>query len=263
MNGVGLHTGKDATLTLSPGDAGTGIIFRTEGVAIPAAVSSLDPKARGTNLTKDGVSVKTVEHLLAACSGLGITDLCVDLDGPEIPAADGSALGFARLLEEAQPIELEAHIEPIKLREPIEIKANGSRIKAIPASRFTVEYVLSYPDYEPLKRQSFSFDPEEDSFLDELAPARTFCLEEEVSALRASGLGQGGSLDNAVVVGKQGFLNPTMRYENEPCRHKALDLFGDLSILGRPVLAAICGEKSGHVLNGELLRAIDKQANSE
>jgi len=260
MKGLGLHTGSSATLTLGPAESGSGITFITGGVSVPASVSSLDPMARGTNLTRDGVSIKTVEHLLAACAGLGVTDLRINLEGAEIPAADGSALGFARLLERAVPMDLESEIEPIKLREPIRVEANGSHITAVPAPRFSVEYILSYPDYKPLHWQSFSFDPLKDSFLDQLAPARTFCLEEEVQALRDKGLAQGGSLDNAVVVGREGYLNPTLRFENEPCRHKALDLFGDLSILGRPLLAAVCGEKSGHVLNGALLRAIEKQA---
>ncbi len=259
FSGLGLHTGQEARVKVAPAASGTGVVFvRADLEGRPRVEASLENVAgsnRGTDLKKGKALVKTVEHFLAALYHLGLTDLLVEIDGPEMPAMGGCAEGFLEKLSAAGAAELEGSIEPIVLKTEVSVDANGFSLRAAPAAELSLSYHLDY-GHAVLGEQDFSFRPGEMSFADELSTARTFCLEEEVEKLKAAGLAKGGSLDNALVIGKDGYLNKDVRFADEPCRHKVLDLLGDLYLLGRPLIAKVEGKRSGHKMNVELGRAI-------
>ncbi len=257
--GQGLHTGVQVRLKALPAASGTDVVFirvDLEGAPrVAALLENIIGSNRGTDLKQGQAEVKTVEHFLAVVHHLGITDLMVEIDGPELPALDGSAALFLEKFKGAGLKELDGFVEAIVLAEEVSVGDNGCRMLARPAEVLTLSYQLEY-DHPVLAGQRFSYRPGEMSFAEEISPARTFCLEEEVEELKKAGLAKGGSLDNALVIGKRGYLNEVVHFPDEPCRHKVLDMMGDLFLLGKPLLAEVEGNRSGHAMNAELARAI-------
>jgi UDP-3-O-[3-hydroxymyristoyl] N-acetylglucosamine deacetylase len=259
VEGIGLHSGKPARLTLSPAPANSGIVFRVgpKGDPIPAAPESVVDSHYATTLGgRSGARIQTVEHLMAATAGLCIDNLDVEIEGSEIPAADGSAKPFVALLAGAGRALQSARRRPIEVREPLHV-GNGSRwIQIVPSDTFKISYTLDN-DHPAIGTQALTCVPTEEMFVTDYAPARTYGFLKDLGVLRKNGLALGGSLDNAIVVGKRGTIN-SLRYRDEFVRHKILDLIGDLALLGRPLLGHVIARNAGHALNFELVVAVQR-----
>ena len=262
LDGVGLHSGKPARITLSPAPEDTGIVFRAAGDRITAAPESVVNSHWATTIGKNGTRIQTVEHLMAAAAGLGIDNLDVHVDGPEIPAADGSAKPFVALLAAAGRNQQSAKRRALSLPYPVRVGSAGRWIHIFPSTSFRISYTLDN-DHPAIGTQVLSWTPAtERAFAEELAPARTYGFLKDLGVMRKNGLARGGSLDNAVVVGNHGPLNG-LRYRDEFVRHKILDLVGDLALLGRPILAHVVARNAGHALNIELVLAIQRSLGLE
>ena len=256
--GIGLHSGRKVRLTLKPAPADTGIVFERldrNHFEIPATSEHLARLSYATCLSKGEVRIETVEHLLAALATLGIDNAIVELDAPEVPIMDGSAAPFIYLIHEAGLRSLAKERSYLKLTRPIAVESEGRQVAAYPADSLRVSYTINF-DHPLLRHQQHSLEIDESSFVDELAPARTFGFLKDVEQLRQAGLALGGSLDNAVVLGEAGVLNNPLRFPDEFVRHKILDLLGDLSLLGRPLLAHVVAVRAGHCLHAQLVRRI-------
>ncbi|MFQ4136514.1 UDP-3-O-acyl-N-acetylglucosamine deacetylase [Nodosilinea sp. PGN35] len=262
--GVGLHSGTTTTVTLRPAAPGQGRYFvRTDlpgQPSVPASLKAVNPTLLSTELCQGEASVRTVEHLLAALVGLGIDNVRVEITGPEVPLLDGSALGWVEAIGQAGRQRQQAPQGTARLRQPVTIHHGDAFVAAFPAPMARFTYGIDF-EVVAIGNQWFSWSPGADPFGPDgfvalVAPARTFGLAHQVEQLRASGLIQGGSLDNALVCGDEGWLNPPLRFENEPARHKMLDLIGDLSLLGRLPEAHIVAYKASHRLHGELAAAL-------
>jgi UDP-3-O-[3-hydroxymyristoyl] N-acetylglucosamine deacetylase len=245
--GVGIHTGKTIHLELHPAPEGTGIVFRRvdSGVEIPALASE----------GRDDVTVSTVEHLLAAVRVCDIDNLRIDLNGPEVPILDGSALPFVHLLEAAGVRWQGAPRRILAITAPITVEVAGKRIRASPFPGLRVSYGIDFA-VPSIGHQEIDLVVNRESFLRELAPARTFALLAEVEWLHRRGLGLGGDLDNCVVFGPEGPTNTNLRFADEPVRHKALDVIGDLALAGGPIWAHVEVERGGHQVHFSLLEAM-------
>ncbi|HVL69135.1 MAG TPA: UDP-3-O-acyl-N-acetylglucosamine deacetylase [Vicinamibacterales bacterium] len=251
--GIGLHSGNKVTLSLKPAPADYGIRFqRTDlgGLEIPATITHLGGMQQyQTGLMREAVSVETVEHLLAALTALGIDNAIVELNHPEVPIMDGSAAPFVHLiLNEAGVKKLTAPKRYLKVLRPISLAQGDKRISLYPAEQLKVTYSISF-DHPLLRHQSRTMKISEESFVDEIAPARTFGFLKEVEMLRQRGLALGGSLDNAIVLGETGVLNNALRFDDEFVRHKILDAIGDLSLVGYPVIGHLVAHRGGHALH--------------
>jgi UDP-3-O-[3-hydroxymyristoyl] N-acetylglucosamine deacetylase len=249
--GIGLHSGNKVTLSLKPAPADSGIRFqRTDlgGLEIRAIVTHLGGIQYQTGLTREAVSVETVEHLLAALTALGIDNAIVELNSPEVPIMDGSAAPFVYLLNEAGVKRLQAPRRYLKVLRPISLTQGDKRIALYPSDHFKVTYSISF-DHPLLRHQSRTMRITEESFIEDIAPARTFGFLKEVEMLRQRGLALGGSLDNAIVLGETGVLNNALRFEDEFVRHKILDVIGDLSLVGHPVVGHLVAHRGGHALH--------------
>jgi UDP-3-O-[3-hydroxymyristoyl] N-acetylglucosamine deacetylase len=249
--GIGLHSGNKVTLSLKPAPADTGIRFQRAdlgGLEIPATVTHLGGIQYQTGLTREAVSVETVEHLLAALTALGIDNAIVELNSPEVPIMDGSAAPFVYLVNEAGVRRLQAPRRYLKVLRPISLTQGDKRIALYPSDHFKVTYSISF-DHPLLRHQSRTMRVTEESFIEEIAPARTFGFLKEVEMLRQRGLALGGSLDNAIVLGETGVLNNALRFEDEFVRHKILDVIGDLSLVGHPVVGHLVAHRGGHALH--------------
>ena len=249
--GIGLHSGRKVTLSLKPAAAGSGIRFRRSdlgGVEVPAAVSHLGPINYATGLMRDAVRVDTVEHLLAALVSLSIDNVVVELNSPEVPIMDGSAAPFVYLIQEAGVRALEAPRRFLKVRRPISLTRGDKRIALYPSDHFKVTYSIAF-DHPLLRHQSRTIRLTSDSFVDEIAPARTFTFLKEVEMLRQQGLALGGSLENAVVIGDTGILNNALRFDDEFVRHKILDVVGDMALVGYPLIGHLVAHRGGHALH--------------
>ncbi|MDQ2730999.1 MAG: UDP-3-O-acyl-N-acetylglucosamine deacetylase [Armatimonadota bacterium] len=259
LHGIGLHTGAEASVRVSPLGASEGIRFKLQGLAEPfiADVHSVQSLERCTTIGRDGYSVCTVEHLLSALSGCGVDNCLVEVDGPEVPAMDGSALPFVEQIQTVGTVQQTLLREPIWLDGPIWISDGSSEAMALPAEMLWVTYAIDFPD-KVVKRQVCSYEVTPEVFGREIAPARTFGFMRDVEELRRRGLALGGGLHNAVVVGDDGYLGP-VRFENEPVRHKALDLLGDLALLGAPLRARIIVLRGSHRLHVEMSREVLKR----
>jgi UDP-3-O-[3-hydroxymyristoyl] N-acetylglucosamine deacetylase len=262
FQGIGLHTGKYATVKLKPASRDTGIVFcRVDRSAIIRAnVTSVVDTAFATTIGyvngSDIVKIKTVEHLLAAASGLGIDNLIVEVDGPEIPVLDGSSTRIVGIILDAGIAKQGKKMSFIKITRPIVYEDVHSRIVALPYDGRRMSYHINF-GHHILGQQEITLDINEESFIKEIAPARTFGFLNDVEKLRANGLAKGGSLDNAVIVGDSGVLNNSgLRFENEFVRHKVLDAIGDLSLLGFPIYGHIMLQKAGHTANVNFLKKL-------
>jgi UDP-3-O-[3-hydroxymyristoyl] N-acetylglucosamine deacetylase len=250
--GIGLHSGNKVTLSLKPAPADYGIRFqRTDlgGLEIPATITHLCADQYQTGLTREAVSVETVEHLLAALTALGVDNAIVELNHPEVPIMDGSAAPFVHLImNEAGVKKLSAPKRYLKVLRPISLAQGDKRISLYPSEGLKVTYSISF-DHPLLRHQSRTMKITEESFVDDIAPARTFGFLKEVEMLRQRGLALGGSLDNAIVLGETGVLNNALRFEDEFVRHKILDAIGDLSLVGYPVVGHLVAHRGGHALH--------------
>ncbi|MBI4844419.1 MAG: UDP-3-O-acyl-N-acetylglucosamine deacetylase [Nitrospirae bacterium] len=259
LEGKGLHTGLTIKLRLRPAPRDTGVVFvRTDkgNVEIKASVSSVSDTAFATTLSSNGVRVGTVEHLLSAFSGLNVDNVYVDINGPEVPVMDGSAIAFVSSILEAGIAQQAKTISCIRIYKPIVVMEGPSQIAITPYEGTKITYRLYYT-HPAFGEQKMGIDIYRNSFIDELAPARTFGFLSDVEKLRARGLARGGSLENAIVLGQSDIINKNMlRYEDEFVRHKILDLVGDISLLGVPVYGHIIANKSGHTMNIKLLQKI-------
>ncbi len=261
--GIGLHSGHKVTLSLKPAPADFGIRFqRTDlaGLEIPAHVSHLSGRQQWqTGLVSDKASVETVEHLLAALRSLGVDNACVELNYPEVPIMDGSAAPWVYLIQDAGVRDLAAPRRTIQILRSIHVQQGDKRAALYPADDFKVTYTISF-DHPLLRHQQKTLQFDERAFIDEIAPARTFGFLKEVEMLRQRGLALGGSLENAIVLGETGVLNP-LRFEDEFVRHKILDVIGDLSLVGHPIQGHLVVHCGGHALHtalaSELLRQRD------
>jgi UDP-3-O-[3-hydroxymyristoyl] N-acetylglucosamine deacetylase len=255
--GIGLHSGRPVHLRLRPAPAEHGIRFlRADvGVEIPATLQYLGGQDHATTLTRDGVSIGTIEHLLAALGGLGIDDVLVEVDGPEVPVLDGSAAPFVMLLHEAGLRPLAVPRLYVKVLEPVEVVQGGKRVRLLPADHFEVAYSIGF-DHPLLRHQSFSLRVTPRSFTDTIASARTFGFLRDVEMLRKSGLALGGSLENAVVIGETGVLNNKLRFADEFVRHKILDAVGDLTLLTHPLVGRLEATRAGHALHAAVAQRL-------
>ena len=238
------------TLGLKPAPADSGIRFRRSdlGTDIPASVVHLSGTNHATGLSRNGATVDTVEHLLAALVSLGIDNVTVELDRNEVPVMDGSAAPFVYLLQEAGTKPLSTPRRYLKVLRPITVSRGDKMMSLYPAENFRVTYSISF-DHPLLRHQSQTIQMTEASFIDEIAPARTFGFLHEVELMRQQGLALGGSLENAIVLSETGVLNNTLRFEDEFVRHKILDAIGDLALLGYPILGHLVASRAGHALH--------------
>jgi UDP-3-O-[3-hydroxymyristoyl] N-acetylglucosamine deacetylase / 3-hydroxyacyl-[acyl-carrier-protein] dehydratase len=265
VKGVGLHSGKNVSMALKPAQADAGIAFIRVDLPgkplIKVCADSLQERSgslRCSRVGTDAAYVQTIEHLLAALSGLGIDNLLIEIDGDEVPGMDGSSKDLCSLLDSAGIKELGKAKTYFVVKEPIAINNGSVSLTALPYDGFKVSYTLNYE--HPLLRSSFfEMDVNGQSFKQEAASARTFCLEEEVAKLRAAGFGQGANYQNTLVLGKDGVIGNALRFKDEFVRHKVLDLIGDLYILGRPVKGHIIALRSGHSMNIQLVKKILQQ----
>jgi UDP-3-O-[3-hydroxymyristoyl] N-acetylglucosamine deacetylase len=257
FKGVGLHSGAPVTIRLLPREQ-SGIGFRRIDLAgqpeVAATVDHAVNTGWTTALTDGRAVVHCVEHLLAALSGLDIWRCTVEIDNVEVPIADGSALPFVRLLQQAGIERTPGNGHFIELREPLWVQDGDKSLMALPARSFNLSYAVDY-DHALIGRQIVSMRMSPSAFAETLAPARTFALEEWIEPLRRSGLAQGGSLDNAIVVYPDRYSSP-LRFPDELVRHKALDFVGDLALLGAPLRAHVLGIKGSHALHVELVKKI-------
>jgi UDP-3-O-[3-hydroxymyristoyl] N-acetylglucosamine deacetylase/3-hydroxyacyl-[acyl-carrier-protein] dehydratase len=254
FEGVGLHTGEIGTVTFRPAETDTGVRFvRTDLPGRPSVLvrpenAHFDPNAgRRTILQENGVQIHTMEHALAAVGGLGIDNLIIETSTMEFPdPVDGSAAPIARVLREAGIVEQDHAVRHIKITKPVSWKQGAVEMSAQPYDGFRISFTIDY-DHKLVGRQSASFDINEETFMREIAPARTFVLERDLELLRQAGWIKGGRLESAVVVGDDRIRNPEpLRYPDEFVRHKVLDLIGDLFLLGGPMLGHITASRSGH-----------------
>lgn len=257
--GTGLHSGKRVSMTLSPAPANHGIAFRRTDLRrdIPARFNSVVDTRLSTVLGDGGARVATIEHVMAALAGCGIDNAIVELDGPEPPILDGSAAPFVFLLDCAGNVEQEAPRSAIQIRRPVRV-TDGDAFAELRPGTAGLEMALSI-DFAAaaIGRQALSLHLNANTFRQELARARTFTCVEEIDQLRAAGLAQGGSLDNAVVVDQARVLNPAgLRMPDEFARHKLMDAVGDLALAGAPLIGRFVAHRSGHTLNNRLLRAL-------
>jgi UDP-3-O-[3-hydroxymyristoyl] N-acetylglucosamine deacetylase len=251
--GIGLHSGNKVTLTLKPALADSGIRFRRTdvGVEIPATVGYVTSLQYATVLGRDGATVETVEHLLAALMSSGIDNLVVELTHNEVPIMDGSAAPFLYLVQEAGIKRLSAPRKHIKIVRAVQITDGDKRIAVYPSDHFKVSYTISF-DHPLLRHQSRTERITEQSFAESIAAARTFGFLKEVEWMRQNGLALGGSLENAIVIGDAGVLN-ALRFEDEFVRHKILDAIGDLALLGYPLIGHVVAHRAGHALHTALV----------
>ncbi len=259
QTGVGLHSGLPVTVRVMPAPDGAGRYFvRTDLPASPAIAAAVDRVSQtrlSTELTENGASVRTVEHLLAALSAMGVDNARIELDGPEVPLLDGSALPWVEAIAQVGLCAQSSQRDRAVIVEPVWVYQGDAFVAAIPAPELRFSYGIDF-DLPAIGNQWHSWSPSNksfgESFIEAIAPARTFGLAHQIDQLRHSGLIKGGSLDNALVCGADGWINPPLRFSNEPVRHKLLDLIGDLSLVGQFPQAHYLAYKASHDLHLQL-----------
>ena len=261
-SGVGLHSGVAVRIRVVPALAGSGIVFlRTdlENFAIPASWRHVARVSYATSLMRQGVLISTTEHLLGVFYAMGIDNAYVEIDNLEVPILDGSGLPFVRMIEEAGVRHLRRRRRYLRVRRPISVEDKGKRISILPAESFRLTCDTNYP--APVGKQSLELEVTPVRFASEIAFARTFGWEADLAQMRDMGLIRGASLENAVCFTPSGPMNQDgLRAENECCRHKALDLIGDLALLGRPLLGHVIAECAGHAMHAALVARIMSDA---
>ncbi|MBF2025519.1 MAG: UDP-3-O-acyl-N-acetylglucosamine deacetylase [Oscillatoriales cyanobacterium C42_A2020_001] len=262
MSGVGLHTGEQVQVRVLPAATGQGRYFvRTDLPAsptIPARVEVVSQTLLSTELKIDSAPVRTVEHLLAALTAMGIDNARIEIDAAEAPLLDGSAKQWTDAIAHVGVVAQSAPRQPWTVTEPMWIREGDAFVAALPSPELRFTYGIDF-DLEAIGNQWHSWSPASDEpFATAIAPARTFGLAHQIKYLQSQGLIKGGSLDNALVCGSEGWLNPPLRFANEPARHKLLDLIGDLSLLGTMPVAHFLAYKASHALHTQLARSLNQ-----
>lgn len=262
FSGIGLHTGNLTTITFKPAPPGRGITFyRVDLPNKPGVKADIDhvvDVSRGTTIGINGFKVHTVEHVLAAIAGLGIDNLDIEVDANETPVGDGSSFPFMQTLKRAGIVDQDTEKRFIKIEEPVYYKKDDVTLSVLPADELRITMTIAY-DHVAVGTQYASFTITPGSFEHEIASARTFCFLRDVKMLQERGLIQGGSLENAVVIGDDSILNDELRWPDEPVRHKILDLLGDMFLLGRPVKGHVIAVKSGHAMHVNFSKQIKRR----
>lgn len=245
-------------LRMTPAPAGTGIVFRRsdlEDFPIPASWKYVERVSYATSLMRSSVLISTTEHLLSTLYSFGIDNLWIEIDNLEVPILDGSGKPFVDLLRAAGVRELRRKRRYLRMLRPVVVEDGKKRISIVPDNAFRLTCDIDFP--APIGKQSIEMEVTAESYARELSPARTFGFEHELAQLREMGLIRGASLENAMCFTKQGVLNPEgMRFPDECCRHKALDLIGDLALIGRPLLGHVIAERAGHAMHTALVARI-------
>jgi UDP-3-O-[3-hydroxymyristoyl] N-acetylglucosamine deacetylase len=256
--GVGLHSGVPVRIRLMPAPVSTGIVFvRTDldNFQIPASWRHVARVSYATSLMRQGVLISTTEHLLSVFYSMGIDNVYVEIDNLEVPILDGSGAPFVRLIEEAGIRQYRRKRRYLRIRRPISVEDKGKRISILPADSFRLTCETDYP--APIGRQSLEMEVTPTNYAQRIAFARTFGWQQDLDQMRNMGLIRGASLENAVCFTPTGPLNPEgLRADDECCRHKALDLIGDLALLGRPLLGHVIAERVGHAMHAALVARI-------
>lgn len=258
FEGIGLHTGRYSKVHLKPAPRDTGIIFiRTDKeLAIKASIGSVIDTAFSTTLGYNGIKIRTVEHILAVLAGLGIDNLIIEVNGPEIPILDGSSMELTSLILKGGIAKQSKKRPYIRITNPVVLTDGHAEIAALPHNGIHITYRIHFNHYL-LGEQNLSLELTEESFAMEIAPARTFGFLKDVEYLKANGFARGGSFDNAIILGESGILNSSgLRFKDEFVRHKILDLIGDLSLSGFPIYGHIIANKSGHTTNMKFLKKL-------
>ncbi len=271
VSGKGLLLGKPVDLVIVPASAGQGIVFERTDIEpkmqISALVSNSVSRARRTTLCSGDVTIETVEHLMSALSGLGIDNAVIRIDGPEVPCGDGSSMPFVEEILAAGTVEQDLPRRMLKVTEPICLQEGDAMIAAFPSHQIGLHivYDLDYGEASSrIERQTQAWNSASGTYATDVAPARTFSLEEEAKALQSQGMCTHLSPSDVLVIGENGPIDNTFRFDNEPVRHKILDIIGDLYLCGAPIQGRIVASRSGHTLNRKLCKAIleqDKSAN--
>ncbi|GBD99019.1 UDP-3-O-[3-hydroxymyristoyl] N-acetylglucosamine deacetylase [bacterium BMS3Abin07] len=258
FEGVGLHTGKLCSVTLRPADINTGIIFfRTDrGKMIKLSPFAVVDTSFATTIGYNGSRIKTIEHLMAVLSAFEIDNLYIDVNGPEIPALDGSAAQIAEVLSKAGASIQSAPRKVIKITKPLRVVDGKANITVLPYNGRKFSQLIEFKNHF-LGRQHYGITLNLQRFVDEISPARTFGFLKDVEMLRQHGLGKGGSLDNAVIIDQNGVINPSgTRFPDEFVRHKVLDCIGDLYLCGFQIYGHVIAERSGHTTNVKLMKML-------
>ena len=254
-SGIGLHLGEQTQVNVVPAKSGIGRYFvrvdLPDRPEIPATIATIGETTLSTELKTDRAAVRTVEHLLASLVALGIDDARIEIDGPELPLLDGSAQNWCEAIARSGITANGDRAMGMSIAEPIWIRNQDSFVAALPAKETRLTYGIDFP-YPAIGNQWHSWSPGADDFATEIAPARTFGFAEQIEQLQQAGLIKGGNLENALVCSHQGWVNPPLRFTNEPARHKLLDLVGDLSLLGQLPQAHIIAYKASHRLHTQL-----------
>jgi UDP-3-O-[3-hydroxymyristoyl] N-acetylglucosamine deacetylase len=258
--GVGLHSGRRVSLALLPAPRDAGLVFIRKdidsGVRVDALIKNIRPALLSTVVGVDGVQIQTTEHVLAAATGLGIDNLYIEVDAPELPVMDGSAAPFVRMILDAGIVTQDRHRSFLKIVRPVTVSDGEKSVTIRPASLSSITYTIDY-DHPLIQRQDYLYRDSPEAFVCEIAPARTFGFLREVEALWDAGLGLGGSLQNTLILSDDGLLNEDgLRFSDEFVRHKILDLIGDMALLGLPFIGEILAVRSGHALHAKLVDKI-------
>jgi UDP-3-O-acyl N-acetylglucosamine deacetylase len=267
--GPGLFSGETASLTFAPAEVGAGITFVREQdgktASIPALVENVLKRPRRTCLRNGTLFVETIEHCMAALAGMGVNNAVVRVAGGrigEVPAGDGSSQPFVEALQQAGIVEQDAELKPLIIRKPVQVSFEGATLAALPGPTDRLDVIYDFEAPAPVGRQTISFGLGNDDFVSKLAPARTFIFENEANQLRAAGLGKHLTPRELLVISRDGPIDNQFRFSDECARHKALDLIGDLLLVGRPLRGRIVAYKSGHALNHMLARKLLAQQQS-
>ena len=264
FTGVALHSGHDVTLDVQPAPAGHGIVFERQDLSGPSAERrvTVGPQAliEASLCTlignPQGVTISTIEHLMAALSGCGIHNALITLDGPEVPILDGSSRPFVTAFVEAGVQTQNAPLMALRVLRPVEVRMNDAWARLEPAEQLSIAFEIDFPD-AAIGHQQLELELCNGTFVRELSDCRTFCRQSDVDFMRANGLALGGTYENAVVVEGADVLSPGgLRRTNEAVRHKMLDAMGDLAVAGAPILGRYVGHRAGHTLTGRLVRAL-------
>ncbi len=261
-SGVGLHNGKKVTITLKPAEVDHGIVFQRVDLPMPNTIRATPAAVKDTRLCsaldENGVRVSTVEHIMSALAGLGVDNVLIEINAPEIPIMDGSASPFVYLIQDAGIEEQNAARKFIKIRQTVTVEDGDKWVRFEPHNGFKVDFTIDFnhPVFED-SGSRVTMDLSTPNYIQKISRARTFGFRHEVEYLRANGLARGGSLDNAIVLDEYSVLNEDgLRDQDEFVKHKVLDAIGDLYMTGYPILGAFYAYKSGHALNNQLLREL-------
>jgi len=264
FDGIGLHTGKYSRVTLKPAPRDEGITFiRTDREAVMKAhVGSVIDTAFATTIGHNGVKIRTVEHLLSALAGLGIDNITIEVQGPEIPILDGSSTELISIILKAGIAKQGKKRPFLRIKKAFIFEDGHARIAALPYNGTRITYSIFFHHYG-FGEQRMSLDLNEESFAREIAPARTFGFLKDIEYLRTNGLAKGGSLDNAIILSDNGILNSSgLRFKDEFVRHKVLDFIGDFSLIGFPIWGHIVASRSGHSSNVKFLKKVLSMPNA-